>query len=231
MRGSRLQGHTGDADGTRHEGGGEVSRRIRSGFRSFSLVSIGQGMTRLNPYIAASTAGGSIYSNHAAIAIGTSLTYDQKRTNVNQIAHATGSNGIHRSSLGAVSAMRVFRMRSSAMLANAAHEVALKWTQSVRNGGYSIKKALAPGFHSSSYGSGAKERARFYHSHRNTIGGPPGVKHDKKEMFCSMFVVACYQAALGENMSAAYMALDAPYTSPMKLQDYLSSCGTWEQIA
>lgn len=197
----------------------------------FSLVSVGQGVTRLNPYIAVSTAGGSIYSNHAAIAVGTTLTFDQKRTNVNKIAHATGSQGLHLSSLGAVAAARVFRMRNSAPLANAAHAVAIKWTQGANTGKYSVSKALAPGFHSSSYGSGAKERARFYHSHRNTVGGPPGIKNDKKAMFCSMFVIACYQAALGENVAAAYMALDAPYTSPMKLQDYLLSCGTWEQIA
>jgi hypothetical protein len=50
-------------------------------------------------------------------------------------------------------------------------------------------------------------------------------------MFCSMFVIAAYQAALGELVSAAFMALDAPNTSPMKLQDYLKTAGTWIEVA
>jgi hypothetical protein len=94
--------------------------------------------------------------------------------------------------------------------------------------GYALGKATAPAFGLSTYGPAARERARFYHQHRNTAGGPPGVKHEKKTMFCSMFVIACYQAALGEVHAATYMALDAKNTSPMKLQDYLVNSGLWE---
>ncbi|MBT9557387.1 MAG: hypothetical protein IV100_15210 [Myxococcales bacterium] len=198
---------------------------------SFSVVSVLQGMTRLNPVILHSTWQGSIYSNHAAIAIGTGKKYNSTELNVNQVAHATGKGGLCRGSVASYGgAMLVFRLTGSSWAGKAAHDVALAWTDGPSTGTYNTAKAANPAFHSSSYGSGARERARHYHLHRKTRGGPPGIKHEKKSMFCSMFAIAAYQAALGEGLSETYMALDAKNTSPMKLQDYLKTNGFWSQI-
>jgi hypothetical protein len=198
---------------------------------AFSLVSVGQGVSRLNPVILHSTWGGSIYANHAAIGIGTTNKYNSKSLFVNQVAHATGSGGLCRGSMAAYgTSMLVYRMTARHWASKVAHEVALKWTSGPSTGTYNVGKATNPAFHSSSYGSGARERARLYYQHRNTAGGPPGVKHDKKSMFCSMFVIAVYQAAVGEALAASYMALDAKNTSPMKLHDYLNANAFWEQV-
>lgn len=198
---------------------------------AFSMVSVLQGVTRLNPVIAYSTWGGSIYSNHAAIAIGTNTKYNSTELNVNQVAHATSNGGICRGSCASYgSKVLCFRLTGSSWAGKAAHDVALAWTDGATKGVYNTGKAANPAFHSSSYGSGARERARHYHLHRKTKGGPPGIKHDKKSMFCSMFAIAVYQAAVGEGLAETYMALDAKNTSPMKLQDYLKSNGFWSQI-
>lgn len=98
---------------------------------------------------------------------------------------------------------------------------------------YAAGKAVASAFRSSSYGSGAKQRARLYRQHKETKGGPPAM-HDEnahKSMFCSMFVVAVYQAALSEAATETYMALDAKNTTPMCLDGYLrNNTDQWEQV-
>jgi hypothetical protein len=195
------------------------------------MVSVLQGMTRVNLGILYSTWQGSIYSNHAAIAVGTGTKYNSTEVNVNKVAHATSKGGLCRGDIASYSgSMLVFRLTGSSWAGKAAQDVALAWTDGPSTGTYNTAKAANPAFHSSSYGSGARERARYYHQHRRTRGGPPGVKHDKKSMFCSMFAIAVYQAAVGEVLSESYMALDAKNTSPMKLHDYLRTNGFWTQI-
>src|SRR5579872_6444415 len=113
----------------------------------FSLVSVGQGIARLNPVIVASTASGSIYSNHAAIACGTAKKYNSEATLVSQVAHATSTKGICRGSIGAYGdGVTVFRLHTAPPLADAAHNVALKWTEGVTTGAYAVGKALTPAF-------------------------------------------------------------------------------------
>jgi hypothetical protein len=93
---------------------------------------------------------------------------------------------------------------------------------------FATRKALMAGFGSSSYGAQAQQRAAEYHQYANTDGGPPSL-HDNsvrtKSMFCSMFTVAVYQAALGPQVTSSLMGIDARNTSPMKLADFLRQKG------
>ena len=205
-----------------------------------NMVAVGQGVIRLNPVIAYSTWGGSINVTHAGLAVGVAKQFgaNSDKVLVNKVAHATSDFGICRSELAAYSAgeLRVYRLKEEQRsYAEQAHAVALKWTEPVAGktaGAYAAGKALlGPAFGLSSYGPQARARAIVYHAYRNTAGGPPGLKHDKKSMFCSMFVIACYQAALGDAHSARFMALDAKNTSPMKLQDYLAHASAWVSVA
>jgi hypothetical protein len=82
----------------------------------------------------------------------------------------------------------------------------------------------------------ATQRRLFalFRQHRNTAGGPPNLKKGVGEMsmYCSMFVIACYQAVLGDDaVTGQVMGLDAKFTSPMTLDGYLRSKGElWEEV-
>ena len=204
----------------------------------WSMVSISQGVTRLNPVIWYKSRRGSIYTNHAAIIFNTIIDKFAKVSRT-KMAHAVNS-GVDRTEVptnfrsGPYGGYIVFRLNANYKdYAIAAGQVAEIWT---RGGSENMPyahwhKVMSPGFHNSDFGSGAKTRAQHYVNHKNTIGGPAGFKDGtKKSMFCSMFVIACYQAALGEAMSGFLMALDAKHTSPMKLESYLYSNSHWEFI-
>ncbi|MCP3939922.1 MAG: hypothetical protein GY710_00365 [Desulfobacteraceae bacterium] len=135
----------------------------------------------------------------------------------------------------------VYRLKGYNGFAKEAQMVACRWAKPEDTKGipYSIKKSLSPVFHTSSYGLQAQRRAQFYAKHKNTPLGPPSqAKYSvvppglrgKKGMFCSMFVIACYQAAIGVRLSSSLMALDSKNTSPMKLESYLVKSVKWQYI-
>ena len=99
---------------------------------------------------------------------------------------------------------------------------------------YKQRKAVRTIFGTHTYGSKAKKRAKLYHDHALTIGGPPGLhskpkEEYKKRMICSTFVIACWQAAIGPTQASKYMALDANHTSPMTLEGYLRNNNNWKE--
>lgn len=114
--------------------------------------------------------------------------------------------------------------------ARAAAAVAALWGQQGSQGQkmqFAKRKAAMSVFGSAKYGSSAQQHAAEYAQYANTAGGPPSL-HDpsnrSKAMFCSMFVVAVYQAALGAQ-AATRMNIDARNTSPMKLAAFLPAKG------
>lgn len=109
--------------------------------------------------------------------------------------------------------------------------VASRWTEGDNNMPYAhLSKVVGAAFHFSGYTKEARKRAKFYAEHKNTRGGPPGTAQEKKSMYCSMFVIACYQAVFGESASAMYMPLDAKNTSPMTLESWLKDNRAWHFI-
>jgi hypothetical protein len=108
--------------------------------------------------------------------------------------------------------------------AKAAAQVGRTWATGDEAGKWKFGKALRGGLGSSSYGDAAKRHAAFYRANRTTANGPPN-----QDWFCSMFVIACWQAALDNDAGTEqYMKLDAPYSTPMTLVTYLeSNPGNW----
>lgn len=104
----------------------------------------------------------------------------------------------------------------------------------IKNTHFANKKAGFSAFGNSAYGSGAKERAALYAQYKSRPGGPPHLVDNgsgTKKFFCSMFAIACTQAGLTEGERKMFMSLDAKYSSPMVLEDYLKSHPRWEAIA
>lgn len=190
------------------------------------------------------TAGiaGSASCNHAAIIsriarnnLGSASAFD--------MSHATGAEGIITENidnffLNSGGEAKIFRCRYGGAGDDAA-TVARQWAPSgfdvqSRRMSFSAGKAFLSALRSSRYGSGAKARAANYRRHRARQGGPPDLGNGVADMtmFCSMFVIACYQAALGDDaVTGQVLALDSQCTSPMTLDGYL--CGhsnMWEQI-
>ncbi len=93
---------------------------------------------------------------------------------------------------------------------------------------YSVVKALKCPLGSARYGSRARERAQRYH---NSPDAPPFSTNDpsrSERMFCSMFIVAAWQAAVGPDKAATIMGRDAAYTSPVNLHGYLVGNTEWQ---
>jgi hypothetical protein len=116
--------------------------------------------------------------------------------------------------------------------AQAAAQVASTWCGNAQSKHmqFSVRKAFMAGFGSSSYGNGAQDRVTEYQNHQGTVGGPPSLKSTSvnKSMFCSMFVVAAWQAALGNSVTTE-MNVDSRYVSPMKLHDVLNQ-KSWNYV-
>lgn len=156
------------------------------------------------------------------------------------IAHSTGGGTVAEDFfgyLGKVSDMgiEVFRLKNQAALAAAAGTVGATWARGndpKRSITYSKLKAFLAALSSSSYGPFAKIRSKEYREAKNTAGGPRSFNDPdaKKHMFCSMFVIACYQAALTEQQTVQYMALDARHTTPMYLYGWLKAHSAWEHV-
>ncbi|MDB5309171.1 MAG: hypothetical protein JWO38_3373 [Gemmataceae bacterium] len=151
------------------------------------------------------------------------------------ISHATGATdaAISTDPFGTCDgSVQVFRLGILDDVPPEAAGVALTWApNSGSNLRYSISKAVGCAFRSSSFGSGAKKRAAFYRAHRNTRGGPPGEDGGTfKSMFCSMFVIACYQAVMDDARTDGVLSLDAKNTSPMYLDGYLRNSPHWSTI-
>lgn len=111
--------------------------------------------------------------------------------------------------------------------ANLAGDTGLIWTKG--GGTYKSSKALKSGFRSSKYGDDAKARAAIYRKYREAEGGPPSRDgKEQKHWFCSMYVIACWQAAMASDAEVEqYMRLDASYSTPMTLATYLENHTEW----
>lgn len=194
--------------------------------QTLNIVQAGQFLLATkNPFTALTNQLKSFPVSHAMIAIELPLKDD--RTTLG-IAHCTSGAGIIREkACDAKSSYLVYRVADKKEVGKAVNQVALTWTSGA-TGAYSTMLAAQPALHMSSYGSGAKSRAAFFEKHKQTTGGPPSGKGNARQaMFCSMFAIAVYQAAIGASQSAQLMALDAPFTSPMKLHSYVSGNKAW----
>jgi hypothetical protein len=135
---------------------------------------------------------------------------------------------------------KAFRVASRMDQAIEAAEIASRWTEDFHPVGtsrFAAWKAFQAAFRSCSYGDDARQRAREFHACRKQQGGPASL-HDpenrrRRKVYCSMFVVACYQAALGgegafsDTLIQRFMALDAKFTLPCDLADYLKGNDRW----
>ncbi len=217
-------------------------------FYGFNAVGVAQGAAKGLKYLTAlpalisSAQGGSTAllasadCNHAAII--TSCT----RQSFN-LAHATNAGvqavDIDNYLLGVTGACKLFRMRGQYDFGTLAGQVGAKWAEAPEGAPrtgmpYATSKAILSAFSSSSFGSGAKQRAAFYRAARDKAGGPQDLKNmtegRSKAMFCSMFVIACYQAVMSDMYLGQMLALDAKHTSPMYLDGYLKGSQHWEQV-
>ena len=170
-----------------------------------------------------------------------------------RIAHSTGGGCVWtdareylRTHAGKLNAFRLRDPATRGVLAARAGHVAITWAVDVLTRApdaaekhYSKWKAFASILGTSHYGSNAQARAAKYRLHRDTAGGPPsdkswglsGNKTLKKEWFCSMFAIACYQAATTDDAQVARcLALDAKHTSPMMLDGYIRRSGLWDLV-
>ncbi len=155
------------------------------------------------------------------------------------LAHATNESGIHRKNLkflctGASGTLQVFRSMIGTIAKEAA-DVARTWAS--RHEGtmkFASDKATSSAFQSSAYGPAAKQRAQFYRSARTHEGGPSDwkdfVEQKRKSMFCSMFVIACYQAVMPDDLIELVLSLDAKHTSPTYLDGYLRNSKCWRTV-
>ncbi|PVZ70616.1 hypothetical protein [Pelagibaculum spongiae] len=141
------------------------------------------------------------------------------------------------------SSFKVFRCQSCRGLADLSGIIARKWVPCNSQprfwkgeeyyygpAAYSARKAYRTFGRSSHYGSGAKQQAALYFQHQD--GSVPALHNETgiKQMFCSMFVVAIWQAAAGPDASAQVMAKDARFTSPMALEGYLVQNNFWDEL-
>jgi hypothetical protein len=172
--------------------------------------------------------------------------------NIPRICHSTGlgtgyslANSFFTNSGGRE--LRVYRFvppgNTDTDLAARAGAVAARWANTlIGQGGsaYSVPKALLAAFGRSAYGEKAALRVMKYRQHRNTIGGPPSDQLQfraqqpvgQKEWFCSMFAIACFQAATeNDTQVQQYLPLDARYTTPMSLHGFLSRSERWRLVA
>jgi len=121
----------------------------------------------------------------------------------------------------------VFRPKNAALGADAA-AVARRWA----NWRMGYRVPWETPFHDSDFGPKAQAEALAYGQASNTAGGPPG----DKDMFCSQFVLAVYQAAvvrsalsrnpnLRSSQVSMYPGVDrqAAYTSPLVMHGHLQS--------
>ena len=187
--------------------------------------------------LSAAASAGRPDCNHAAIIsqIGPNATFN--------MAHAT-SRGVLSSDIDNYFAnftgeCAVYRLSGQEPLAAGAGAVGATWSNSPANEAeigmpFANLKSLCSVFGRPSFDAGAKMRAAFYRLNRTRAGGPQDTKNQQqgraKAMFCSMFVVACYQAAMEEAQAEEMLALDAKYTSPMYLDGYLKGSAAWQQV-
>lgn len=213
-------------------------------FYGFNLVSTGETLamglkfaTILPAVASAVQIGGATLGrpdcNHAAIITRVTPHFE--------LAHATAS-GIRtdyvedcfRRGRGA---SKLFRCRYGTAGAEAA-QVARRWAPhtmevSAERMSFAKGKAFLSALRSSYYGPGAKARAARCRQHRDTEGGPHDLNANIADtsMFCSMFVISCYQAVLGDDaVTGQVMGLDCASTSPMTLHGYLRSNKLWEEV-
>jgi hypothetical protein len=149
-------------------------------------------------------------------------------------ADATGDLGIRMTPLVNIrqAHVRIFRLKAAErQAARDAANVAACWCTKPK-GGYSNARAVAAALRPSFYGPFAMNLADHYHEHRNRDGGPPGLLVGTgTDMFCTTFVIACYQAALGWRRSMKLMARDATNCLPSTLTAYLSSRDSvWDDL-
>lgn len=188
-------------------------------------VSVSQGAMRL--LIPTSNFGsykGSIYTHHAAVVA-------EAKSGLG-VAHSVGDGGVSfkaiddlnetgiRGNTKVYGSYMVFRLKDAALRKKVAKEVsavATNWTgaQSKFTGYSDWTKLAKAGFASSSYGPHAITRAKAFYEARDKGGLA-------ETAFCSQLVIAIYQAAIGVKDALKIMALDADYTSPMKLHHYLA---------
>jgi hypothetical protein len=216
---------------------------------SLNGVGVGQGLAKglkcltILPALASAIRGGasgfvgSATACHAAIV--TRVSSPGLITEDAELVHAvgTGVKSIRFSSYEyqAGMSLAVFRLKIDDIPPRAA-EVARTWgptedqasqmTYSAGNAGLSV-------FRSSSFGDGAKQRAVWYRRYKDTVGGPPEfqkLEAGTAAMFCSMFVIACYQAVMQDADIGQVLALDAQNTSPMYLDGYLKSSEHWKAV-
>lgn len=210
-----------------------------------NLVSVGLGaaktlktVTVLPAMASAAQGGGNAFignatANHAGIVCGEHASYPD-------LAHATNALGVSREDLASYckacsGKLQVFRLKITPETAADAAKVALKWSTHDDNAvgmEFAKDKAGACAFRSSFFGPAAKARAQFYRENKNREGGPVDFKNwergTHKSMFCSMFVIACYQAVMEDYRIEQILSLDAKTTSPMYLDGYLRTSPHWE---
>lgn len=128
----------------------------------------------------------------------------------------------------------VFRPKS-AQLGRDAADVARRWA----NARMSYRVPWETPLHNSDFGPKAQAEALGYGKASATVGGPPG----DKDMFCSQFVIAAYQAAvvrselnrnpnLRSGQVSMYPGMDrqASYTSPLVMQGHLLTSQGFTQL-
>jgi len=217
-------------------------------FYGFNSVGYGQGavkglkiLTAVPAAVSAAQGGAAAFAgradcNHAAII--TEIGRARFR-----MAHATSIGvvdcDIDNYLLGFEGECAVYRLNGQEQLAAAAGTVGATWSSSPADGAergmpFANRKSFCSVFGSPSFVWGAKKRATFYRLNKARPGGPQDEENRKegraKAMFCSMFVVACYQAAMSEAQAEEMLALDAKYTSPMYLDGYLKGAAAWQQV-
>jgi hypothetical protein len=115
------------------------------------------------------------------------------------------------------------------LLADDAANAAKVWFEAGKKKcSYSANAAFKSPFTQSSYGKKARERAKEYRdSFRNTKKLPPSFAGS---LFCSMFVIAAYQAAsYGDEQLRHYLWLDAVHTQPTTLKRYCGNTSNWKE--
>ena len=217
-------------------------------FYEYNLVGVGQGLVKglktltILPAVVSVARGGSTAfrgaanANHAAIITG----IEGRR--VFSMVHATNSGvqsvDIDMFLLGASGALQLFRQKGQFDFAAEAGKVGATWAMAAEEspGGmpYATSKAFCSVLQGPSFGSGAKQRAAFYRQSKDRQGGPADLANMRdgrsKAMFCSMFVIACYQAVMSDMYCEQMLALDAKHTSPMYLDGYFKNSQHWERV-
>lgn len=217
-------------------------------FYGYNLVGVAQGMAKglkavtILPALVSAAQGGKAAMTGAANANHAAIITEVKGRTVFNMAHAT-SRGVQLVDidtylLNATGSCQLFRMKGEFDFAPQAGKVGETWSNRDTNlpGGmiYATGKGFCSAFQSSSFGSGAKSRAAFYRQNKAKQGGPADLANmmegRAKAMFCSMFVIACYQAVMSDMYCEQMLALDAKHTSPMYLDGYLKGSQHWERV-